>query len=234
MLKSYITEFKNWLDVTIPSVMTEKNFLWLMGSIFLLGIVTKWIVVMNYGRLIRRAENMTNPKNATLRQIKMKFDSVKQVNGYVANPMLLVRRHLDRCRVGLFSLNRLDNVINWCTILLIGISGLLGLELYTAGGSKTTAMAYIIIGYFFGFALEMINRCSSVKDRRTELAYVIVDFLENNALPREERQQETLIDLVNDEEVENNGQKEEKEAEEPLISMQEEQILNQVIGEFLQ
>lgn len=233
MLKYYITEFKNWLDVTIPSIMNEKYFLWLMGSIFLLGIVTKWIVVMNYGRLIRKAENMTNPKNATLRQIKMKFDSIKQVNGYVANPMLLVKRHLNRCKVGYFSLNRLDNVINWCTILSIGISGLLGLELYTVGSSKTTAMAYIITGCFFGFTLEMINRCSRVKDRQTELAYVIVDFLENNALAREERQEETLIDLMNKEETENK-QEEENETEKKLVSVQEEQILNQVIGEFLQ
>lgn len=229
MLNYYITEFKGWLDKTIPAVVNEKYFLWLMGGIFLFGVVTKWIVMLNYGRLIRRAENMTNPGNATLRQIKMKFDSVKQVNGYVANPMLLVRRHLNRCKVGIFSLNKLDNIINWCIIFSIGISGLLGLELYSVGKGKTTAMAYIITGCFFGFTLEMINRCSRVKDRQTELAYVIVDFLENNAMAREERQTDTLIDLIPDEEKESPQNEEEK-----LVSLQEEQILNQVIGEFLQ
>jgi hypothetical protein len=143
MLNYYITEFKDRLDKTVPAIVNEKYFLWLMGGIFLLGIVTKWIVAMNYGRLIRKAENMTNPRNATLRQIKMKFESVKQVNGYVANPMLLVRRHLNRCRVGVFSLNKLDNIINWCVILSIGIAGFTGFEIYSAGMSKTTAMAYI-------------------------------------------------------------------------------------------
>lgn len=232
MLNYYITEFKEWLDNTIPLITNEKYFLWLMGGIFLFGIVTKWIAVINYERLIRKAENMTNPKNATLRQIKMKFDSVKQVNGRVANPMLLVRRHLNKCRVGCFSLNMLDNLINWCIMLSIGISGLLGLELYNTGSGKTTAMAYIITGCFFGFTLEMVNRCARVKDRQMELAFVIVDFLENNAIPREERQQECLIDLITDEETGDNNKAENQE--ESLVSMQEEQILNQVIGEFLQ
>ncbi|MFQ9514283.1 MAG: hypothetical protein ACLRZ9_00500 [Eubacterium sp.] len=233
MLNYYITEFGKWLDHTMPEFINEKYFLWLMGSIFLLGVVTKWIVMLNYGRLIRKAENMTNPKNATLRQIKMKFDSIKQVNGSVANPMLLVKRHLNRCKVGVFSLNRLNNVINWCTILIICISGLTGWELYRMKSDYMVIMAYIGTGCFFGFVLEMINRCIGVKDRQTELAYVIVDFLENNAMSREDRQQETLIDLMQEEEIQDTEQEMET-TQKKLETMQEEQILNQVIGEFLQ
>lgn len=228
MINYYITEFKGWLDNTIPEVVNEKYFLWIVGSIFLLGIVTKWIVVMNYDRLIRKAENMTNPRNATLRQIKMKFESIKQVNGYVANPMLLVQRHINKCKAGIFSLNKLNNIINWCIIFIIGISGLLGFELYHTGSKESTTVAYIATGCFFAFALEMINRCVRVKERQTELAYVIVDFLENNALSREERNTETLVDLVPDEKkIEENHMENEQ-------NLQEEQILNQVIGEFLQ
>ena len=73
MFKYYITEFKNWLDNIIPAVIDEKNFLWLMGSLFLLGVVTKWLVLHNYGKLIRRAENMQHTKSAAIRQIKNKY-----------------------------------------------------------------------------------------------------------------------------------------------------------------
>lgn len=232
MLNYYITEFTGWLDKILPVIVNEKNFLWLMGSLFLFGIVTKWIVVMNYERLIRKAENMTSPRNATLRQIKMKFDSIKQVNGHVANPMLLVRRHLNRCKVGFFSLNRLDNIINWCSILTVCISGLIGLWLYNEDTDNMIIVAYIGTGCFFGFALEMINRCTRVKERQTELAYVIVDFLENSAMAREERQSESLVELIPDEEVTTNGEPNNNQ-ENPVL-LQEEQILNQVIGEFLQ
>lgn len=230
MFEHYIMEFEKVLDNIMPAIINEKYFLCLMGSIFLLGIVTKWIVVADYERLIRKAENMTHPKNATLRQIKMKFDSVKQVNGQVANPMLLVKRHLNRCRVGMFSLNRLNHIINWCTILIISISGIVGLELYRTKAEYMVIMGYVSSGCFFGFALEMINRCTMVKDRQTELAYVIVDFLENGTVQRDERQMETLIDLIPD----GDSKKDADIVEESPVEVQEAQILNQVIGEFLQ
>lgn len=231
MINYYITEFTEWLNKVMPELVNEKNFLLLMGSLFLLGVVTKWIVVMNYGRLIRKAENMTNPKNATLRQIKMKFDSVKQVNGHVANPMLLVKRHLNRCKVGIISLNKLDNIINWCTIMSVCVAGLVGLWLYNTKADYMIIVAYIGTGCFFGFALEMINRCTGVKELQTELAYVIVDFLENSAIARDERQNEVLIDLASEEERTN---KEQINSGTDSVFLQEEQILNQVIGEFLQ
>ena len=142
--------------------------------------------------------------------------------------MLLVQRHINKCKAGIFSLNKLNNIINWCIIMIIGISGLIGFELYQTGHGKTTAMAYILTGCFFAFALEMINRCVRVKDRQMELAYVIVDFLENSALSREERQSEPMEELVSD------NEKAEENSNENEQNLLEEQILNQVIGEFLQ
>lgn len=228
MVNYYITELKDWLDSVIPAVINEKYFLWIIGSIFLLGIVTKWVVVVNYDRLIRKAENMTNPKNATLRQIKMKFESIKQVNGFVANPMILVQRHINKCKVGIFSLNKLNNIINWCVILIIGIAGLMGYELYHTGKKEIVVMSYVAMGCFAAFGLEMLNQCVKVKERQTELAYVIVDFLENNALSREERYVETMDEPIsNEEEVRENSVENEQ-------NLRDEQILNQVIGEFLQ
>ena len=225
MLEYYITEFKNWIDKTIPTMMNEKYFLWTIGSIFLLGLVTKWIVVANYGRLIRKAENMTNPKNKTLRQIKMKFESIKQVNGYVANPMLLVQRHLNKCKVGYISLNTLNNIINWCILLIIAISGFMGWELYQSDDKRNMAVFYIFTGGLLGFALEMINQCIRVKERQMELAYIIVDFLENSALAREDRHMEQVSEPA---------EESKKETEEKEDYSEEELILNQVIGEFLQ
>ncbi len=236
MLEYYWAGFLKWLDKVVPAVVNEKYFLCIMGSIFLFGIVTKWVVIVNYGRLIRKAENMTNPKNATLRQIKMRFDSVKQIHGSVSNPMILVQRQLNKCKAGIFSLNKLNNIINWCIICIVGFSGLLGLELYRTGSGKTTAMAYILTGCFFGFALEMINRCTDIREKQMELTYIIVDFLENNAMTREERHIDSLMDVVsetakNDVDTAVDSADSQKENEKKRM---EEQILNQVIGEFLQ
>ena len=85
-------EMKEWFYNNVPKIINEKYFLYVMGSIFLLGIFTKWLAAFGYGRMIRKAEHMSNPKNATLRQIKMKYDSIKEINGHVANPMIFAAR----------------------------------------------------------------------------------------------------------------------------------------------
>lgn len=229
MLKMYINELNSWIQWLVNAIVEKEYFLYIMGSIFLLGIVTKWIVVRNYGKLIRKAENMTNPKNVTLRQIKMKFEGIKQVDGYVANPMLLVRRHLSKCRVGIWSLNRLNVVINWCSILAVLVGGGIGMELYLMDSGKTTAMSYILVGAFVAYVLEIIDRNSKVKDKQMELAYTIVDFLENGVVHRDEKLVETVNDIMQQEAEALEAQREEENK-----AYREEQILNQVIGEFLQ
>ncbi len=229
MLKNYIDELNKWFQWLVNIIVQEEYFLYIMGSIFLLGIVTKWIVLRNYVKLIRKAENMTNPKNVTLRQIKMKFEGIKQVDGYVANPMLLVKRHLNKCRVGVISLVRLNVVINWCSIVALLIGSAIGANLYYVTQEKNVAIYYIFIGAFVAYALEIIDRNSKVKDKEMELAYTIVDFLENGIVQREEKIVETVNDIVRKEEEQIEAQQEEQNKKH-----QEEQILNQVIGEFLQ
>ena len=81
MMNYYISELNNILEKTVPKFINEKNFLLIAGSIFLLGVVTKWLVMRNYAKLIRRAENINHTKNATIRQIKIKYDSIMNVSG---------------------------------------------------------------------------------------------------------------------------------------------------------
>ena len=75
MMNYYISELNNILEKTVPKFINEKNFLLIAGSIFLLGVVTKWLVMRNYAKLIRRAENINHTKNVTIRQIKIKYDA---------------------------------------------------------------------------------------------------------------------------------------------------------------
>lgn len=244
MIQNYISNISSWLKETLPAVINEKNFLWIIGSLFLLGIVTKWVVVANYGRLIRKAENMTHPKNKTLRQIKMKFDGIKNVNGAVANPMLLVKRHLNRCKVGIISLNKMNNIINWCVIAIIGVTGIHGWQLFV-NGKKDMAAAYVFIGWFLGFSLEIISRSTRVNEMKTELSYVIVDYLENSPVSSEDRkmslqeQQETSVKEIQGDSTDNveyEADIKQKVIEEEQLQerKREEFVLNQVIGEFLQ
>lgn len=242
MLNDYISELKNWWNVTMPVIINEKNFLLIVGSLFLLGVVTKWMVMRNYGRLIRKAENINNTRNYTIRQIKTKFDSMKQVNGTVENPQLFVQRNINKCRILHISVNKVNNMINWCSLLIMGVAAILSFQLYRASPTKMDWVSYLVVGCFMGVALEMVNRMMPAAEKKEELSYVLVDALVNGMHKRNSRERETLMDFVPESERkeqvvfrESEGvtpkTAEEKQMEEEA---REEEVLNQVIGEFLQ
>lgn len=221
-------EMKQWFLENAPRIINEKYFLYLMGSIFLLGILTKWLALIGYDRIIKKAENMSNPKNATLRQIKMKYDSLKEINGHVANPMVFAARHLNKCKFGIFSLNKLNNIINLCIIASMILAVGTGFGIYFTGGVKVEAVAYVLTGYFFGTVLDRIDRCAGVAEKQMALTYIIVDYLEETAIIREKSNTEkpSNDNIVQENQSETGSNNKEMDADE--------QILNQVIGEFLQ
>lgn len=227
MLKMYISELDKNLQWLAETIVKEQYFLYIMGSIFLLGIVTKWIVIRNYGRLIRKAENMSNPKNITLRQIKMRFEAMKQIDGYVANPVLLIKRHLARVKIGILSLNKINAVINWCSALAIIIGCFIGMELYLLKYETVYALSYILAGIVVGDVLEIIDRNSKVKDKEMELVYTIADYLENGVVQKEPQ----IVREVEEDYQPTVVKSEENNKED---NYNEEQIINQVIGEYLQ
>ena len=161
-------EMKEWFYNNAPKIINEKYFLYVMGSIFV-GNFYKMAGGIWICRMIRKAEHMSNPKNATLRQIKMKYDSIKEINGHVANPMIFAARSLNKCKLGIFSLNKLNNIINVCIILSVTLAVGTGFGIYLTGKSKIEAIVYVLIGYFFGMVLDMINRSTKISKNRQNL-----------------------------------------------------------------
>lgn len=242
MLNYYISELKNWWNITVPTMINEENFLLIVGGLFLLGVVTKWAVIRNYGKLIRKAENINNTKNNTIRQIKTKYDSIMQINGKVENPILFVRRNINKCKIFRISVNKVNNFINWCALFIMAAAAIVSFQLYQGAPTKMDWISYLVLGCFLGVALEMVNRMMPANEKKIELSYVLVDVLVNGAHKRNIRERESFIQLATDpvkrEQVvfneDNEGNSEiavQKQREEEA---KEEEVLNQVIGEFLQ
>lgn len=221
-MTNFIDNLNNWIKEQVVFIHEEKYFPYIMGGLFLLGIVTKWMVMRYYGRLNKKAEHMDNPKSAILRQIKMKFEGIKQVNGTVVSPVMLVKRHLSKCRIGLITVKRLNYFINICSIGAIFVGGVMGIEIYALGYGQSTALTYIVTGGIFAFILEIVDRNVHVQEMREELACTIVDFMENTVIAREQKKIEAMTE------------QKESVIEENDKKHQEEEIINQVIGEFLQ
>lgn len=242
MLNYYISEFKTWLDITIPVIINEKNFLLIVGSLFLLGVVTKWIVMRNYGRLIRKAENINHTKNYTIRQIKTKYDSIRQVNGTVENPMLFVNRNLNKCRILHIPVNKLNNIINWCALLIMVVAAVLSFRLFNTSPTEINWIRYLVLGCFLAVALEMVNRMMPTGEKKMELSYVLVDVLVHGGHKRNLRESDSMAELASEQEKREKVVLAEREEEQIKTAEQkqkeeeakEEEVLNQVIGEFLQ
>ena len=81
------------------------------------------------------------------------------------------------------------------------------------------------MGCFLGMTLDMINRTMPTAEKKMELVYVVSDSLVNGE-DRVRKEESTSMDSPDNEDI----TVQEKTQEE----LEEEQVLNQVIGEFLQ
>lgn len=81
------------------------------------------------------------------------------------------------------------------------------------------------MGCFLGMTLDMINRTMPTAEKKMELVYVVSDSLVNGE-DRVRKEESTSMDSLDNEDI----TVQEKTQEE----LEEEQVLNQVIGEFLQ
>ncbi|MEI3320324.1 MAG: hypothetical protein V8R90_07475 [Eubacterium sp.] len=238
MLEVYITKLEKGLESVAPTVMDKENFLLIIGSLFLLGAVTKWIVWHHYGKLIRRAENMQHTKNATIRQIKNKYEGIRQVNGELPNTLLFVKHYVNKSKLFYIPIRKIDNIIRYCVVLIMGFTAIAGWYLYNNSAQKNVAFSYVLAGIFVALSLEMTDRMVNVEDRKSELAYSVADNLENSARYKGvvTENTENILDN-NDIDVEyNKNMLDNQEFSTSKIGENdsEEQILNQVIGEFLQ
>ncbi len=224
-MNDYIGRINRYENLITKQMMNEKYFLILIGSIFLLGIMAKALVVAYYKRLSKKSENMASPKSKILRQIKMKFEGAFRLNGVVTNPMLLVRRQLNYGKVGIVPISKLNSITNLCVILIMSLSAYFSWIAYYQTGNDRLAGFFIVAGGFLGFVLEMIQQSINMREIQTELSYEIVDFLQNSVMAKEVRRSNKRTEEVLGEAKENN--------EEAATKEEEALILNQVIGEFL-
>ena len=236
MFDYYISQLENWAETTIPKIVNQENFLLIVGSFFALGVVTKWLVLHNYNKLIRKAGNINKTNNATLRQIKTKYDSLRQVNHNMENPIGFVQKSLNRCRIMYISVNRVNNIINYCTLIIMAVYSIVSYEVYLERPNEITWVQYLIIGSFVAISLEMVNRTLACSDRKMELTYVLAEALEEGN-GRRFNQSQTIENKVANEIPENENIKPDiaysQETSEKEEQAREEEVLDQFIGEFL-
>lgn len=200
----------NILTQWVNAAFNENRFLYVLGGIFILGVLVKSIVVANYRKLIKGAENANQSESAVLRQIKMRIDSVREVQGIIVEPEALVERQLNRCKILKLSINTMDSLIHWCAVLILVWS--------VAGLIVNRSAINMFIGIGIALVLEAIDYSFDTDRLRKEFQTIMIDYIVNNGVEKKRELEETLSE-TNLEDTD---------------SEMKEIILNQVIGEFLQ
>ena len=134
-------------------------------------------------------------------------------------------------------------VMAFATILFIVIAIVMMLRFYPN-------IKRYLVGFYFALALFVVENTIHTNDRKTELIYVITDFFENSVNLREQisrRENDYNIEIgsskneqeseqnVNVNEINNTNKKIENEKQGRInITKEQERIINEVLGEYLQ
>jgi len=241
----------------INPYLNEKYFLYLMGSIFLLGIVGQTLTGSIYGRLIKKAKNMLTTENKTLKKIKIKYENYAALNGTVTNSEIMVRQYINRHKIIGIPLRDIKKISDNCALLAITVSAIVSIMSYVKGYENMTIISYGFVGCFVAYALGIYEKSQGVETKFDELICMITDFLENTLSSkglRQERTNRTLRQQIETEEskekyeetisqqdklVENYQQKvfhlnlESLDEESDDEMVKQEKIINEVLAEFL-
>lgn len=249
-----ILNFSNDILEYVNPYLNKRCFLCTMGSIFLLGIVGQWITGAVYRGLIKKAENMVSPKDKILKQIKMKFENCKAVNGVVANPSLMVIRYINKYKFMGITLRGLSRITNICAVLCLAIGGIAGIIQYELDRDSAIVSFYVLVGCFLAFALDIYARSVRLDLKEGELVCIITDFLENTLNCKERRQERTArtLEMMSEQETnqiapedklvinyepevmhKNIEDKENYKKPDADTLREQEYIISEVLGEFL-
>ena len=189
-----LLNFTNDIKKYIDPFLSKECFLYFMGGIFLLGIVAQWVSSVVYGSLIRKAKNMVSTRNKTLKQIKMRFENSRAINGMVANSTLMVEKYINRYKFMGIKLGNITKITYRCAMIALFASGVTGCFLYETHHDKVQIFSYVAVGCFVAFGLDIYARSVKLEQKESELICVITDFLENTVDATVRRKERAAIE----------------------------------------
>jgi hypothetical protein len=109
----------------------------------------------------------------------------------------------------------------------MAVSAFVSLQIYNGESGKQAWVEYLVIGTVVAVSLEMVSKSFPVYEKKMELSYILMEVLESGNIDKV-RDRESLLETEPERDTSSENREEEFSKE------RQEQVLNQVIGEFLQ
>lgn len=159
----------------------------LMGSIAVLGIISKFIVSVTLKRLVRAAGNMNKSNHPLMRLVRAKFEHTCMISEKVENVRVFVDKYLYEYRTAgmkLHSWRRMEMAAA-ALCFLLGLFGA-GLE-YSVYGMQDMVLKSAAAGAGLAILVFLIHLTTDEGYRLEAIRNYMVDYLENICLHRYEK-----------------------------------------------
>ncbi len=166
-------------------IICNNYLLYALMGVFVLGVLSRLLLVSVYNSLKRSTYNMTGSGNKLIRQIKLKYESRDRLElPAAANALAFTKRLMYEYRVCGMSLRFLEKLLGqaifWCVI--IGVTAV-GCG-YFFDIPVDTVVLYGVSSILFSVLLYNIDKISDIEYSRENIEMCIVDFLENHVRER--------------------------------------------------
>lgn len=169
-------------------VILDKYIIYvLMGVFAILGVLSKLIVGLTLGGMVRGAENMSKSTHPLMRLVRAKFEHACMVSDKVENVRVFVDKYLYEHRVmgvKLHSLRRME-LASAGMCLVLGVLG--AAAEYSVHGMQEGVLRIGVMGAVLAIAVFLVHLTTDENYRLEAARNYMVDYLENICLHRYEK-----------------------------------------------
>lgn len=184
-------------------IICSNYLLYALMGVFVLGVLSRLVLVAAYNGLRRSTYNMAGSNNRLIKQVKLKYESYDKLEFPVTNAVAFTKKAMYEYRICGMSLRFLEKFLGqamfWCVV--IGVTAV-GCG-YFFDIPTDTMVLYGVSAVLFSVLLYNIDKVSDIDYARENIEICIVDYLENHV---RERLQEKAVETQAIDEPEDMGE----------------------------
>lgn len=154
-------------------------FLYIMGSLCVIGVLLKCFLLVVYNKLIRASESMATTKKAWMKHMKSRFENAYHQRVGVNDVDIFVDKYVSKTKYGGLLLSTWENlsgqIISLC-ILTGSFAGILGI-VYDCG--KGPILFTFFMGAWTAVIVNIVDNIVNISGHRQVLRYNLKDYFEN-------------------------------------------------------
>lgn len=181
----------------LQTILQQNMFLYAMGVICLLGVISQLMLNNLYDRMIRDAQSTELPRGKFIKQFRQRFGTVRRMNSGEMNARAFIQKSLIEYQCMGMSLHSYKR-IGGASFIICAALGIAG---YYLSGTMNYA-AQIQQNYLWGAAascllLAVIYGLSDVRYKERFLITELEDYLENSGISNRHQEVELASPVLN-------------------------------------